>query len=120
MKILFAAGALFGLCLGAAVAQTSNPHAGHTMPAPAASPSTAGFQAANTRMHKAMEIEYSGDPDVDFARGMIPHHQGAIDMAKVELTHGKDPELRRMASEIISAQEKEIAFLKDWLKAKGR
>lgn len=88
--------------------------------APAASPSTKGYQDANARMHKGMDIRFSGDADVDFARGMIPHHQGAVDMARVLLTHGKDPELRRMAEEIIAAQEKEIAFFREWLKKKGQ
>jgi uncharacterized protein (DUF305 family) len=52
-----------------------------------------------------------GDPDHDFASGMIPHHQGAIDMAKVELLYGKDPVLRRMAQEIIVSQQQEIVVM---------
>jgi uncharacterized protein (DUF305 family) len=76
---------------------------------------TAGYTAANERMHAAMDIAYSGDPDIDFARSMIPHHQGAIDMAKVLLEHGQDPELRQLAGEVIAAQEQEIAFLTAWL-----
>ena len=67
-------------------------------------------------MHKDMTIKYSGNADADFARGMIPHHQGAIDMAKVVLAHGKDPEIRKLAEEIIKAQETEIAWMKEWLK----
>ena len=81
---------------------------------------TAGYAAANKRMHRDMAIEYTGDADADFARSMIPHHQGAIDMAQVELEHGTDPELRRLAEEIIAAQEAEIAFLRAWLKERGR
>jgi uncharacterized protein (DUF305 family) len=88
--------------------------------APAASASTRAYQAANARMHKDMDIRYSGDADVDFARGMIPHHRGAVEMARVQLAHGKDPELRRMAQEIIAAQEREIAFFEAWLKKNGR
>jgi uncharacterized protein (DUF305 family) len=71
-------------------------------------------------MHKEMGITFSGDADVDFARGMIPHHQGAVDMAKVVLAHGKDPELRKLAEGVIAEQEKEIAFLRDWLKKRGK
>jgi uncharacterized protein (DUF305 family) len=57
----------------------------------------------------------SGDPDVDFAQMMIPHHQGAVDMARSQLEHGKDPQLRQMAQKIIEDQEREIATLKEWL-----
>jgi uncharacterized protein (DUF305 family) len=66
-----------------------------------------------------MAIEFTGDPDVDFARGMIPHHQGAIDMARALLEYGQDPEMRALAEAIIAAQEQEIAFLRSWLKKRG-
>lgn len=82
--------------------------------------SSTAFRAANERMHKDMDIAFSGNADVDFFKGMIPHHQGAIDMAKVILEHGKDPETKKMAQEIIAAQEKEIAFMREWLKKNGK
>ncbi|RWC29644.1 MAG: DUF305 domain-containing protein [Mesorhizobium sp.] len=84
----------------------------------AQSPSTDGYKAAMDKMHTAMmAITPSGNADVDFARGMIPHHQAAIDMAKVELANGKDPEMRKMAEAVIAAQEAEIKQMQDWLAA---
>jgi len=57
------------------------------------------------------DMKMTGDVDKDFAKLMIPHHQGAIDMAKIELEHGKNEELREMARNIIDSQAKEIAIL---------
>lgn len=79
------------------------------------SESAAAFEAVNAKMHKDMTMTMTGDADVDFMQGMIPHHQGAIDMANALLKYGKDPETRKLAEDIIKAQETEIAFMKDWL-----
>ena len=66
---------------------------------------------AMERMHKDMAIAPRGDPDRDFAAMMIPHHQGAVDMAKVELQFGKNPVLRRLAQGIIVEQLQEIEVM---------
>jgi len=61
-----------------------------------------------------------GDPDVAFVRAMIPHHQGAIDMAQAVLKYGKDDRVKEWANQIIKAQEAEIAAMQDWLKQHGQ
>lgn len=83
-------------------------------------PSSKAFAESNARMHAGMDIVFSGNADVDFVRGMIAHHQGAIDMARIELEHGKDPALRKLAEEIIRAQEGEIAMMKAWLEKNAK
>jgi uncharacterized protein (DUF305 family) len=91
-----------------------------TQPKGDTGPSSQGFHAANMQMHSAMDIAFTGKADVDFIKGMIPHHQGAIDMAKVELAFGKDPEVKKLAETIIKAQEAEIAQMQAWLKKNGQ
>lgn len=84
------------------------------------SASTEAYRNVMAIMHKGMDIDYTGNADVDFVKGMIPHHEGAVAMAKVELEHGTDPELRKLAQEIVAAQEKEITFMKTWLEEHGK
>jgi uncharacterized protein (DUF305 family) len=67
-----------------------------------------------------MHVPFTGDADVDFRTHMIPHHQGAIEMAKAALDHVKDPETKKMAQKIIDDQEKEITEMRDWLKKHGK
>ncbi len=103
---------------GSALAQESP--SGHTMPADEqpANLAETGYKRAMDVMHESMsKIKYSGNADVDFVRGMIPHHQAAVDMAKIVLVHGKDPEILKLAEDVISAQEKEIDQMEAWLKA---
>jgi hypothetical protein len=96
------------------------PHmAGLAMANATDSSATAAFKHATGKMHAAMDMGYSEDADVDFVRGMIAHHQGAIDMANAVLKYGSDPDVRMLAGDIVKAQEKEIDWMKDWLAKHG-
>lgn len=91
------------------------------MPATAQqSPASKGYMDAMSKMQASMAKVQKDDADTEFARMMIPHHQGAIDMAKVELQYGKDPMLRTKAEKMIKDQGKEVADLEKWLKEKGK
>ncbi|MRI55287.1 DUF305 domain-containing protein [Methylobacterium sp. DB1607] len=88
--------------------------AGHAETAAQADPSSfdATMASSMARMHADMAVAPSGDPDRDFAAMMIPHHQGAVDMAKAELAYGRDPVLRRLAQGIIVEQQQEIEVMR--------
>lgn len=85
------------------------------LPLTAHADATKEYVEAFHTMHQDMDISYTGDVDTDFTRGMIPHHQGAVDMAKVALKYGSDPEIRDFAKWIIYIQEIEISQMKHWL-----
>jgi uncharacterized protein (DUF305 family) len=106
---------------GLALAQSAQPDAMKGMAMKGAiSPADKALTASMQTMMKDMKAKPTGDPDVDFDRMMLSHHQGAVDMAKVELQYGKDPELRQLATDIVAAQEKEIAQMKAWLAKNGK
>ena len=110
--------------------QSTTPHGGHGTAPPASqaaptgepsrSPATVAFDAVAVRMHQDTAVSYTGDTDVDFLRSMIPHHRGAVDMARVVIQHGKDPQVRKLAEEVVAAQGREIAEMEGHLRRLGR
>ena len=131
MKTLKTFAAAAGLSVVAAVAYAQMNHGTHgggmmnmddmqgmmemMMPVEGDAESTKAYKQADMDMMRGMAVEYTGNADVDFRLKMIPHHQGAIDMAKVALQHGTDAETKALAEAIITAQEREISEMQAWL-----
>ena len=111
------------LLAGHALAQTPPARIGPELAAPGSGPPSAttpwaqGNDQAMQTMQQAMMNASGGATSEDeaFVRGMLPHHQGAIDMSRVELQYGHDPELKRLATRIIAAQQMEIREMSAWL-----
>ena len=123
--------AFLSLCLaGAAHAQAMKDHGSmpdkemgsmsSMKPDPKDNASTKEFKAADMAMMKDMDVAYTGNPDVDFRTHMIPHHKGAVAMAKVALKHAKDPATKAMAQKIIDDQEREVGEMEAWLKKNAK
>ena len=118
--IILAQGSGSGAGSGSADKGSGSGSTGETAAKSDQSASSKAFMAANMKMHKEMDIAFTGNADADFVKGMIPHHQGAVEMAKIVLEHGKDAEVKKLAQEIIKAQETEIAWMREWLKKAGK
>ena len=98
------------------------PHQAHmNMPMSTDSAMQQELMQGMNQMHQDMmaAAQYK-DPDVAFAAGMLPHHIGAVKMAEVELKYGKDPEMRKLAEDIINAQQAEIEQMQKWLEAHNK
>jgi uncharacterized protein (DUF305 family) len=113
-------GLALALCIAAGVAAHAQSHGHGGAPSNAAVSADATFasqmmQAMDRMDADMMAAKPTGDPDRDFAAMMIPHHQGAVDMAKIQLIYGRDPVMRRLAQAIIVEQQQEIELMQRFL-----
>ena len=91
-------------------------HDMHAMAADADNEVTQAYMQGMAQMHDDMMAGMmANDPDVAFAKGMLPHHEGAVAMAQVQLKYGKDATMRKLAEDIIQAQQAEIELMKNWI-----
>lgn len=81
---------------------------------PPPSAATRAYMDAANQMHIDLAVPFSNDADKDFAAVIAAHHKGAVELARVELRYGKDPEMRKLAEQIVSANERDMAALKAW------
>ena len=108
------------LCAVALQAAQDHRHPAETAGASARNPAWFELTSSMEKMHSGMaSVKPCGDSDVEFVRLMLPHHQGAIDMARTQLLYGRSPEMRRLAQEIITDQQSEIDLMRLWLKKQG-
>jgi uncharacterized protein (DUF305 family) len=115
VKLVVILAAAASLATSVHAQQPAAPMPGMTPTSPAHGPADQAMMSAMDKMsHDMASVPMTGDPDRDFVAMMIPHHQGAVEMARVELKYGKDPMLRRLALDIVAAQNKEIGQMRRW------
>lgn len=126
LKIVLSVAALVAGSMMAQAQGSHSHHGGHGAHRPSGkpggvdrSPGVRELKAAHHKMMRDMNQPYTGDPDIDFRVQMIPHHQGAIDMARVALRHARDPFTRQLAEGVIVEQQREIAEMRAWLANRG-
>lgn len=117
MKRLRLAGVFFLLVGVATPIGAQHAPGGHVPGASPRSEFETGMHAAMVQMAREMEVApMIGDPDKDFLAMMIPHHEGAVEMARLVLLHGRDPLVRKLAEEIIAGQQAEIVSMRNRLR----